>query len=221
MTTTLAVPLAALLAGRAGDDAAGERLAVPADATLSDEALLARVAGGDRDAFGALYRRYERPVFAVLLRLGGQRALAEEWLQEAFTRVWLAASTHDPARGAVRPWIFAIAVNTARTELGRRRARTPHVSLDAGALDLPDGASGEPPLVAQLDGDKRALALAEALRTLPGYMREVVILRCTRELSFSEIARVTGAPEGTLKARFHRAVIALRKRVRHVQGMAP
>lgn len=183
-----------------------------ASATWSDDLLLERAAGGDRDAFTVLYRRYERPVFAVLLRLAGQRALAEEWLQEAFTRVWLAAATHDPARGAVRPWIYAIAVNTARSELSRKRWRTPHVSIDDADMDLPDTSAGEPSLGARLDGERQAEALAEALRTLPDYMREVVVLRCTRELSFAEIAAITGAPEGTLKSRFHRAVAALRER---------
>ncbi|HEY6549495.1 MAG TPA: sigma factor, partial [Vicinamibacteria bacterium] len=112
--------------------------AAAAMATLSDEALIEQVARGNKDAFTLLYRRYERPVFAVLLRLGGQRALAEEWLQEAFTRVWLAASRHDAARGAVRAWIYAIALNTARSELARRRHRTPHVSIDESGLELED-----------------------------------------------------------------------------------
>jgi RNA polymerase sigma-70 factor (ECF subfamily) len=213
---SLSLPLTALLTQAAADDAAGAGTAPAA----ADEALLQRCAGGDRDAFTVLYRRYERPVFAVLLRLAGRRALAEEWLQEAFTRVWLAASTHDPARGAVKPWIYTIAVNTARTELARRSARTPHVSIDQAGLDLLDGAAGEPPLVAGLDERKQAALLAEALQELPGYMREVVVLRCGRELSFAEIAAVTGAPQGTLKARFHRAVIALRGRVRRAQRAA-
>ena len=199
--------LTVLLAANATDEA------VPtAVQTASDDALLERVAGGDKDAFTLLYRRYERPVFAVLLRLAGQRALAEEWLQEAFTRVWLAAATHDPARGAVRPWIYAIAVNTARSELSRKRSRTPHVSLDDAEMDLPDTAAGERPLAALLDGQRQAEALAEAVRSLPGYLRDVVVLRCSRELSFAEIAAITGAPEGTLKSRFHRAVAALRER---------
>jgi RNA polymerase sigma-70 factor (ECF subfamily) len=181
--------------------------------TLSDDALIARVAGGDADAFSVLYRRYERPVFAVLLRLGGQRALAEEWLQEAFTRVWLAAGTHDPARGQVKPWIFAIALNTARSELGRKRYRTRHVSLDAAELDLQDATGSEPSLAARLDDATRANALAAAVLELPDYLREVVVLRCSRELSFAEIAEVTGSPQGTLKSRFHRAMLALRARL--------
>ena len=187
--------------------------------TLSDDALIERVARHDADAFTVLYRRYERPVFAVLLRLGGQRALAEEWLQEAFTRVWLAAGTHDAARGRVKPWIYAIALNTARSELARKRHRITHVSLEGAGIDLPATRESEPWLSARLDDASQRNALVSALVELPEYMREVVVLRCSRELSFAEIAEATGTPEGTLKSRFHRAVLVLRERLgRHGSG---
>src|SRR6185369_2562476 len=86
-TALLPFPLLPSLAGIGADPV---RSVVPPMATLPDRALLERVAGGDTDAFTVLYRRFERPVFAMLLRLaGGRRAVAEDWLQEAFTRVWL------------------------------------------------------------------------------------------------------------------------------------
>jgi RNA polymerase sigma-70 factor (ECF subfamily) len=217
-TISLPFPLLPSVAGRASDSVPSR---APAMQVLSDRALVERAAGGDTDAFAALYRRYERPVFGVLLRLaGGRRALAEEWLQEAFTRVWLGAGTHDPARGEVRPWIYKIALNTARSELSRKRSRTPHVSLDEAGLDLPDAGAGETGVAARLDEARRAEAVARALRELPDFMREVVVLRCSRELSFAEIAEVTGAPEGTLKSRFHRAVAALREAVGRQPGGA-
>lgn len=209
-STSLTFPLPALLAGDASAPSLPEAAAL---AALSDEALLQRASGRDADAFAQLYRRYERPVFAVLLRLGGQRALAEEWLQEAFTRVWLAAGSHDPARGRVKPWIYAIALNTARSDLARKRHRTPHVSIDAAELELSAAAAEERQVAARLDDEKRARALAAALCELPDYLREVVVLRCSRELSFAEIAEVTGSPEGTLKSRFHRAMLTLRGRL--------
>ncbi len=184
----------------------------------SDLELIDRTARGDAQAFSALYARYARPVFGVLCRLAGRRALAEEWLQEAFTRVWLAAGTHDPARGAVRSWIFKIAVNVARSELGRKRHRAPHVSLEQTGLELADRGAGEAPLAAALDRTRRGQELARALERLPDFMREVVVLRCSRELSFAEIAEVTGAPEGTLKSRFHRAVTALRAALGRPEG---
>ena len=218
-TAVLPFPLPGLRAAETTGEP-GRSPALLALASASDDALIERVSHGDRDAFALLYRRYERPVFGVLLRLGGQRALAEEWLQEAFTRVWLAAGSHDAARGAVKPWIFAIALNTARSELGRKRHRAKHVSLDELALELTDAKGGEPRLAAQLDGERRAGALAEALRELPDHLREVVVLRCTRELSFAEIAEVTGCPQGTLKSRFHRATRALKALVARQAGAA-
>jgi RNA polymerase sigma-70 factor (ECF subfamily) len=195
--------------------------AVTPPPAASDGALLERVARGDADAFTVLYRRFERPVFGMLLRLaGGRRALAEEWLQEAFTRVWLGAGTHDPSRGEVKPWIFKIALNTARSEMARKRFRALHVSLDETGLDLPDQGAGERGVAARLDEARRATAVNEALERLPEFMREVVVLRCSRELSFAEIAEVTGAPEGTLKSRFHRAVAALRETLGPEEGRA-
>jgi len=211
MSTAAILPFPPLpaLAWEADDPLPSAGTSMPA---VADGALLERVARGDRDAFTLLYRRFERPVFGMLLRLaGGRRALAEEWLQEAFTRVWLGAGTHDPSRGRVKPWVFKIALNTARSEMARKRFRTPHVSLDESGLDLPDERAGEKRVAARLDEARRATAVAEALDRLPDFMREVIVLRCSRELSFAEIAEVTGAPEGTLKSRFHRAVAALRE----------
>jgi RNA polymerase sigma-70 factor (ECF subfamily) len=218
MSATFSLPFPPLLA-LAGDEANPVPSGVLALPTLSDGTLLERVAQGDADAFTALYRRFERPVFAMLLRLaGGRRAIAEEWLQEAFTRVWLGAATHDPARGEVRPWIYKVALNTARSEMARKRYRTPHVSIDEAELDLPDETAGEKGIAARMDEARQAIAFAHALGRLPDFMREVVVLRCSRELTFAEIAEVTGAPQGTLKSRFHRAVAALREALGPEQG---
>jgi RNA polymerase sigma-70 factor (ECF subfamily) len=215
-TAVLPFPLLPSLVGSAAEPVTST---VPAMATLPDRALLERVAGGDTDAFTILYRRFERPVFGMLFRLaGGRRAVAEDWLQESFTRVWLGAATHDPLRGEVRPWVYKIALNTARSEMARKRYRTPHVSIDAAGLDMADKGAGEQSVAARLDEGRQASAFALALRRLPDFMQEVVVLRCSRELTFAEIAEVTGVPEGTLKSRFHRAVAALREALGPVSG---
>lgn len=213
--STTAIPFFPPLPALVRDESAARPLpsAGRAMEILSDRTLVERVARGDTNAFTALYRRYERPIFAALLRLAGRRALAEDWLQETFTRVWLAAGTHDPSRGEVRPWLYKIALNTARSEMARKRFRAPHVSLDDAGLELRDHTAGEACVAARLDEDRQAGAVARALQGLPDFMREVVVLRCSRELSFAEIAEVTGAPQGTLKSRFHRAVAALREAV--------
>ena len=166
--------------------------------TLPDEPLIERVAAATPTRSRVLYRRYERPVFAVLLRLGGQRALAEEWLQEAFTRVWLAAGSHDPRAAQVQPWIYAIALNTARSELARKRHRdAPRLDRRGRDWTCPTRAGGEPSLArAARRGDAGERPRRARSSSCPDYMREVVVLRCSRELSFAEIAEVTGAPAG-------------------------
>jgi len=186
--------------------------------SLDDRGLMERVVGRDPDAFATLYRRYERPLFNFLLRVTRHRPLAEDLLQETFTRVWRAARTWDPDRGPARSWLYKVALNAARSELARKVHRAPHEPLDAGGRELADEASGEGRLAARIDEAQRARAVARALDTLPDFMKEVVVLRCQQQLSFAEIARVTGAPEGTLKSRFHRAVAALRTRLGNDEG---
>jgi RNA polymerase sigma-70 factor (ECF subfamily) len=200
-----------------GDGRAAEpvpsQVGAPEMSSPSDRELMERVARGGADSFATLYGRYERPLFNFLLRVTRQRALAEDLLQETFTRVWRAAGTWDHARGPARAWMYKIALNAARSELARKVHRAPHVPLDDGGRDVVDQASGEGRLADRIDETDQARAISEALDTLPDHMKEVVVLRCQQQLSFAEISRVTGAPEGTLKSRFHRAVAALRARV--------
>lgn len=179
----------------------------------SDEALMERVSGGDTDAFAQIYERYSRPLFNFLLRMTRQRPLAEDLLQESFTKVWRAAATWDRNRGVPRAWIYAIALNTARSELVRAVHRKPHTPLEPDHPPPAQRADGEAQMTARLDDAQRARAVERALDDLPPFLKEVVVLRCQQQLPFAEIARITGAPLGTLKSRYHRAVGALRERL--------
>jgi RNA polymerase sigma-70 factor (ECF subfamily) len=188
---------------------------VPSETTMAveraadDVELVTRVTTGDPEAFATLYRRYERAIFGFLYRLSGNRALAEDLLQETFTRVWVAAGTFSGERGAFRPWLYRIALNVTRSELGRKRHSMPHVPLD-DERSLPDPTNHGDRTAERIDEAGRARAVARAIAGLPPWGREVVLLRCYEQLSFGEISQITGAPEGTLKARFHRSVAALR-----------
>lgn len=172
----------------------------------SDEALMADVARGDAAALRALYDRYERATFNLILRLAGSRQLAEELMQETFTRVWTAARLFRPEKGAFKGWLFTIALNLTRSELSRQRYRVRHV--EAGAADVvASGDTGPDRLAEKAQEADRVTA---ALAGLTPLLREIVVLKVYHHLKFQEIARMTGTPEGTLKARFHRAVEQLR-----------
>jgi RNA polymerase sigma-70 factor, ECF subfamily len=172
----------------------------------SDQALVAEMAGGDAAALRSLYLRYEVPTFNLILRLAGNREMAEELMQETFTRVWTMARTFRPELGSFKGWLYTIALNLTRSELARKRYGVRHVETDA-ASELPSTAEGPDALLVRSEEARR---VADALARLSPLLREIVVLKVYQQLKFREIAEITGTPEGTLKARFHRAVAELR-----------
>jgi RNA polymerase sigma-70 factor (ECF subfamily) len=175
----------------------------------SDEALMAAVARGDAAALSALYDRYERGTFNLILRLAGSRPMAEELMQETFTRVWTGARLFRPEKGAFKGWLFTIALNLTRSELSRQRYRVRHVEAEA-ADEIASREAGPERLAEKAQERGRVAAALDGLAPL---LREIVVLKVYHHLKFQEIARMTGTPEGTLKARFHRAVEQLRGRL--------
>lgn len=182
-----------------------------------DDELMRAVQGGDEAAFRLLYRRYERRLLAFLIPYLGDPALAEDLLQETFLRVYRRRAAYEP-RGAFRTWLFAIARNLA-VDLLRRRRGFPGAAFapqDEGVggpdpAKLPD-ASPDP--LRALSGRQAAMRLQAALLELPEEDRTVILLSRLEGLRYHEIAEVLGSSEGAVKVRAHRALLALRKRVR-------
>jgi RNA polymerase sigma-70 factor, ECF subfamily len=158
----------------------------------TDEDLLARVAAGDRDAFGDLYRRYARAVLGLALRRLGDRGRAEDAVQEAFASIWRAARTYRRDRGPVAPWLYAVARN-AIADRGRARVEPP-----AEPADMPSDAP-EPDVRAEQSW--LAWRVHRALEGLPETERTVLELAYWKGLSQSEISSSLGLPLGTVKTR--------------------
>jgi RNA polymerase sigma-70 factor (ECF subfamily) len=182
----------------------------------SDQELMERTAGGDAMALKTLYQRYEIPVFNLILRGTSNRELAQDLLQETFTRLWTMAHLFDPRRGAVKSWLFTMALNLTRTEMSKRVYDLKPVSLD----DAPPCRSDDPEVGSGVEGEELQNEVARVLDKLPAHYREVIVLKYFHHLTFDEIARMTGAPAGTLRARFHRAVARLRSNI-HWKDFAP
>jgi RNA polymerase sigma-70 factor (ECF subfamily) len=182
-----------------------------------DDALVAEVARGDAAALRTLYFRYERRTFNLISRLAGNREMAQDMMQETFTRVWTMAHTFRGDRGTFKGWLFTIALNVTRSELGRKRYGVRHLADDA-IEDLASEADGPDEL---LQRSERGGRVAAALAELTPHLREVVVMKVYHQLKFREIADITRTPEGTLKARFHRAVAELRERLAPREGQRP
>ena len=161
---------------------------------------------GDVDALGAVYDRYSRPVWAVAMRVLGDRALAEDAAQETFLRAWRAAADFDPGR-PLAPWLFTIARRTAIDVL-RREARPTQGGHDA-----------EQDAVVAMPGIERAWdawQVRTALAELPAEERDVVRLAHFEEMTHREIAELLDVPVGTVKSRSHRAHRRLAGRLAHL-----
>ena len=173
----------------------------------SDAALMELTARGDTVAFRALYDRYENRIFNFVLRMTGQRELAQDMIQEAFTRLWSTAHMFDPRRGTLKAWLYKMALNIVHSEMRKKMYGQRFEPLDD--RNAVQDATGDP---APSDEKQRdILRLRRAVASLPPPFREVMVMRCYQELMFREIAEITGTPEGTVKARFHRAVAQLKR----------
>jgi RNA polymerase sigma factor (sigma-70 family) len=176
----------------------------------SDEVLLHRVGGGDAEALTALYQRHANGLFGFLLRLAGDRMLAEEILQDTLLAVWR-GSAGFAGRSQVRTWLYGIARRQAHNRL--RVARPVEAVLDDMPEPQMEGPGPEELALASVERD-RVLAAVDHLSLVH---REVVMLTFVAELSQAEIAEVVGVPVGTVKSRLHNARAALVRRLAELE----
>jgi RNA polymerase sigma-70 factor, ECF subfamily len=169
-----------------------------------DAALLRQVAGGDRDALGALYRRHAHVVLAQIRLAVGEPGLSEEILQDTMLAVWRGAASFR-GDSSVRSWLIAIARRQARD---RRRRRRMHTVGDEALAGQPSGTPG--PEHVALDRAEVA-EVAAAIRELAPAHREVLGLMFGAGLSLREVAGVLDIPVGTVKSRLAAARTALNR----------
>jgi RNA polymerase sigma-70 factor (ECF subfamily) len=176
----------------------------------SDEELMALFQNGDPGAFTLLVRRYKDDLTNFVVRFVGDRAEAEDLVQETFVRVFRRKELYNEV-AKFSTWLYTIASNLAKTRL-RRLALWRFVRIGGGGdegpeFDLPD--DGVAPDRAA-DETLREERIQKALDALPVKFREVIILRDIQDLSYEEIASITGMAIGTVKSRINRARMQLR-----------
>ncbi len=183
--------------------------------TLPDQAVVLLVRDGREAGARELVRRYERPVFSLVLRLVGDRALAEDLSQDTFVRAFTHLDSYKTEL-TFSSWLFRIAHNAAVDHLRRRHPETLSLDGDPNAATLEEAAVGailpaDPDaspldrLVASELGEQIERAVAQ-LR--PAY-RTCILLRYVEERSYEEIAETLDLPIGTVKTHLHRARLEL------------
>jgi len=157
------------------------------------------------------------PAFRTAMVLLGNRADAEEAVQDAFLRAWRFRAAVPDGEG-VRPWLYRVVVNASLSKLradGRHRRVVSLEETDRARRDWSGPAGGDgwarglqssapEPEALAVDLESRRLVL-DALAALPEHLRVVVVLRYYGQLSEREIAAVIGRRPGTVKSRLHEA----------------
>ncbi|MDB5594319.1 MAG: polymerase sigma factor RpoE [Hyphomicrobiales bacterium] len=171
-------------------------------------ALVAAVAEKrDREAFTRLFDYFGPRLNAYLLRLGCDRAAAEEIAQDAMLSLWRKAHLFEPEKSSLATWLYRIARNRRIDVL--RRDRVDFVDPDDFALDIPDESTIDAERM--IDQQARDDVLRSALSGLPEEQLALVRLAFFESLSHSEIAERTGLPLGTVKSRIRLAFTRLRR----------
>ncbi|WP_052763140.1 sigma-70 family RNA polymerase sigma factor [Jiangella alkaliphila] len=151
------------------------------------------------------YDDHGRELYAFALHALGDRAQAEECVQDTFVRAWRARTTYRPDRATVRTWLFAIARNLVIDTL-RARQRWPRPVDSTRAEDRADNVR------ASLD----RLLVAEALTRLSDEHRQVIVQVQLNGVSYEELSRVTHVPVATLRTRMYYGLRSLRTALKEV-----
>ena len=172
---------------------------------MTDEGLLGAIAGGDREAFAALFAKYAPRVKSYLLRLGAGAAAAEDLAQDAMVALWRRAAAYDSSKAKASTWIFVIARNAWIDKLRREKVEFAY----RGALAAPEHSEDEAPDDAAMRGETEA-RISAALELLSEEQKQVVRLSFFEDRPHSEIAERLSLPLGTVKSRLRLALSKLR-----------
>lgn len=163
----------------------------------SDEELLAAAAAGDQESFARLMRRHEDMIFALALRIVGDRSDALDATQDAFINAYRQAHRFR-GDAAFSTWLYRVAVNACK-DLLRRRNRAPRPEEDEvlAQMEQISTRAGDDSVIARL-------TVGEALAHLPADYRDAVVMHDLGGLPYEEIAARTGVAIGTVKSRISR-----------------
>lgn len=173
-----------------------------------DALLLRRAQNGDARAFDDLVTPHEKRIYALCLRMSGNREDALDCAQEAMLRIWRSVGSYRK-QSSFSTWIYRIATNTCLDMLRKRKVR-PSVSLDAltEAGFIPPDATADPHIKAEASA--RQQALLDGIAALQPDMRAALVLRDVQGFSYEEVAAILDTPIGTVKSRINRAREKLR-----------
>ncbi len=172
---------------------------------ITDLDLVTRAIRGHESGFEELVKRYQRPITAYIFRMLGDYDLSLDVTQDVFIKVYNSLDKYRPEY-KFSTWIYRIAHNAAIDHMRRNSMQTSSIETENadGAYELQLESSLPSPEKDRERSEWRAEIDAVVKCLSPSY-RDLIVLRHSQELSYDEIAEVTGLPLGTVKNRLFRA----------------
>ncbi|WP_205347207.1 RNA polymerase sigma factor [Pseudonocardia broussonetiae] len=177
----------------------------PVPDELDEQTLVVRAQEGDARAFEALARRHQDALYRVAVRVMGDRAEAEDALQEALLDAWRRIGRFR-GESAFSTWMYRVVTNRCLAMLRKRRP------VPVEEIEAPAPAQDSPERTAERDAGMAALH--RAIAALPDDLRVCWVLREVEGQGYSEIAEITGATEDAVRGRIHRARTKLAEAMR-------
>jgi RNA polymerase sigma-70 factor (ECF subfamily) len=175
--------------------------------TSTDAQLMARVAGGDVDAFETIYDRYHVQAYSLAHRIAGRVGAADEATQDAFLALWRSAARFDPQRAGLRTWLLTLVRHRSIDALRRRSAAPLQEWSEDAVAGLASDDCTEERVLAEEDGRAARRLVAE----LPEEQRKVIELAYFGGYTQTEISKGLGVPLGTVKSRARLGLDNLRR----------
>jgi RNA polymerase sigma-70 factor (ECF subfamily) len=174
------------------------------------DALVRRVARGDRDAFATVYDLTKSRVFGLVVRVLRDAGYSEETTQEIYLEVWRTASEYDPAKGSALAWLMTMAHRRAIDRVRSEQAGSRRESRYGAATAEPVSAAGNDPVAdSAIAGDERR-RVVECLDALTDTQRQCIELAYYQGLTYSEVSQRLAANLSTIKSRIRDALRGLR-----------
>jgi RNA polymerase sigma-70 factor, ECF subfamily len=175
------------------------------------------VQGGDARVFEVVYDRHGGAAFSLAYRMVGNRAMAEDVVQEALISIWRSGARYERARGSVRTWVLGIVHHRAIDALRRSSVHSRRRASDEGLEErFPARERTEVEVVRR----EESRVVREALEGLPSEQVQVIELAYYGGFTHTEIAGMLDTPVGTVKGRMRLGLEKMRTRL--VAGeMAP
>lgn len=176
--------------------------------SLRDRKLFRELISGQEKAYHQVVETHYTRIYAFLLRMTRDVALAEDLTQDTFATAWRSLDKFE-GRASMATWMHTIALNVCREYM--RRVHPLTEAVDEEKIVSPDPT---PELIERLGAEEMNAKVQQAVTELPRIYREVVVLRCTQGLKYREVADILGLPLGTVKTRLFVAFEKLRTTLR-------